>query len=175
MSTIKYIPIETERLTLRKATESDWEIISYLRSDKVVNQFVKRKSAETKDLVLEFLARIDQGIKAETLYYWAITAKPDPTMIGSISLWNFSTDGKKAEVGYDLSPAFHKKGIMAEALKRVIKFGFDTLKFEVIEAYTQSNNKNSIQLLTKQGFELLPDKKDEDNLMNLVFEIKKSE
>lgn len=173
MKVNKYVPINTDRLLLRMPVESDWKKLSYLRSDIEINQFVKRKSAETKDLALEFIIKMKKGIDAETSYYWVITEKPNKSMIGSICLWNFSSDGKKAEVGYDLHPDFQGMGIMDEALKGLMKFTFKNLSFEVIEAYTQHNNKNSVKLLSNNGFQLLPDIKDEANLMNLVFEFRK--
>ncbi len=41
--------IQTERLSLMRLKNSDWEMISYLRTDKNVNEFVNRSSAETKE------------------------------------------------------------------------------------------------------------------------------
>ena len=35
-------------------------------------------------------------------------------MIGSICLWNFTDNQKSAEIGYDLSPKYQRKGIMNE-------------------------------------------------------------
>ncbi len=59
-----YIPkIKTERLLLRELKQSDWEVISYLRSDIDVNRFVKRPSAESKEKALEFISKISNGIK----------------------------------------------------------------------------------------------------------------
>ena len=64
-------------------------------------------------------------------------------------MWNFSSDRKTAELGYDLLPEFFNKGIMSEALQQVILFGQETLKLNTIEAYTHQDNSNSIKLLEK--------------------------
>ena len=78
---------------------------------------------------------------------------------------------KTAEVGYDLSPNFQGEGIMHESLKSVMKFGFDKLKLETIEAFTHKLNGSSIKLLERNGFDLVEGKKDEHNTDNIIYEL----
>lgn len=148
-------------------------MISFLRSDKNVNKFVKRPCAETKEKALEFIKKIYDGVDNGNSYYWKITERNKNKMIGSISLWNFSKNQKTAEIGYDLSPNYQGKGIMSESLKNIIEFGFQKLNLDLIEAYTQYNNENSKKLLERNGFKLVNGKKDEDNENNIVYELKK--
>ncbi len=163
--------IRTERLTLRKLKNSDWESISYLRSDKIVNEFVTRPSAESKDEALEFIAKICNGIENRNMLYWAIAEKGNDQMIGSICLWNFSKDGRTAEVGYDLSPKFQGKGIMSESLKFILEFGFETLDLNLIEAYTSGQNERSKKLLERNHFVIVVGKNDDHNQNNLIYGI----
>ncbi|WP_239001346.1 GNAT family N-acetyltransferase [Elizabethkingia anophelis] len=83
-----------------------------------------------------------------------------------------SADRKTAEVGYDLKPLYHGKGIMSEALVAVIEFGFSTLGLDKIEAFTSRYNEASKSLLLKHNFILNPERTDEDNLDNLIFELR---
>jgi ribosomal-protein-alanine N-acetyltransferase len=83
---------------------------------------------------------------------WAITFKDDSRLIGLICLWNISRKEYKAEVGYELLSAFQGKGITQEALLEVIKFGFDVMKLQKIEAYTHRENIKSTKLLEKFNF-----------------------
>lgn len=172
MKTIHSFPeLETERLQLRKLEESDFERIIYLRSDPVVNQFVKRPKAENREDAIAFIEKISLQFLSGKSIYWVISKKDAEVMLGSICLWNFSEDGKTAELGYDLSPAAQGNGFMDEALKRVLKFGFDDLNFEKIEAYTQKNNQASIKLLKRNGFIKNPERSDPDNPLNIIFEL----
>lgn len=173
MTKTNFTEIETERLLLAKLQTTDWEMISFLRTDETVNKFIKRPTAETKEKALQFIERIRKNVENNLVYYWKITKKGNPTMIGAISLWNFSEDRKTAEVGYDLSPAFQGKGIMSEALKNVIEFGFQKLNVDLIEAYTQYQNESSKKLLERNGFTLVEGKKDADNADNIVYALKK--
>ncbi|WP_420572839.1 GNAT family N-acetyltransferase [Kordia sp.] len=172
MNTNTFPEIQTERLLLRRLQVSDWEVVSYIRSDKKMNEFIKRPIDPSKEAALKFITRINNNIDTNTVYHWVITKQNDPKMIGSICLWNFSEDKKTAEVGYDLSTAFQGKGIMNETLKTILEFGFHTLQLDTIEAYTDRRNESSKRLLEKNQFSIVLGKKDSDNEDNIVYEIK---
>jgi ribosomal-protein-alanine N-acetyltransferase len=167
----KFQELETNRLQLRRLVETDWEMIRYLRSDKELNQFVKRQSAETKEKALAFIVKTNNGIYDGQLYQWCITMKNSPAMIGNICLWNFSKDRKIAEVGYDLSPEFQGKGIMDEAMKAVLYFGFNQLDLGLIEAFTNKRNDSSKNLLLRNNFTWNANRKDPDDLDNIIYEL----
>ncbi|NQX84359.1 MAG: GNAT family N-acetyltransferase [Flavobacteriaceae bacterium] len=167
--------LNTERLILRKIEESDSEVILFLRSDKTINKFIERpENRKIKNIsdAMAYIKKINQETKNKISFSWGITLKNDPKIIGTICLWNFSENYKIAEVGYDLNPVFQRKGIMSEALIRVVDFGFNELNLDNIEAYTDVENEKSKKLLAKNGFILVKDKSDKDKASNVVFEIK---
>lgn len=163
--------LQTDRLVLRRLRETDWKEIQYLRSDEMVNKFVKRSKAETKEKALAFIQRINTELETRKCIYWSISLKNNQEMIGSICLWNFSKDKKTAEVGYDLNPLFHRMGIMNEAMQAVLDFGFQELNLHKIEAFTQRNNEPSLQLLERNNFIQNEERFDQNNPENLIFEI----
>ncbi len=166
--------LKTERLLLRQILETDSKVILYLRSDKDINKFIQRppeRQTNTEADALKHIIKLNKQQENNQSITWAITLKEQPELIGTICLWNFTDHNKTAEVGYDLSPKHQNKGIMTEALLAVIHFGFNSLKCNKIEAYTQKQNANSIKLLKRNGFSLNTTKKDTDNASNLVFEV----
>ena len=168
--------LKTERLFFRKIEESDCDVILFLRSDKTVNKFIERPESErtkNKTDALKFIKKINDGIKSNKFISWGITLKNRPKIIGTICLWNFSKNNKIAEVGYDLNPIFQRKGIMSEALDRIISFGFIELDLDKIEAFTHIENENSKKLLERNGFDLIDNRKDKENISNIIYEIKK--
>jgi ribosomal-protein-alanine N-acetyltransferase len=120
-----------------------------------------------------FISKINDGIHNNEWIYWAISLKDDPTLIGTICLWNFSEDTTAAEIGYELDPAFHGKGIMSEALKKIIEFGFNEIELNSIEAYTHSKNEVSKKLLQKYNFKLDAGRVDKENIDNIIFTLSK--
>jgi ribosomal-protein-alanine N-acetyltransferase len=96
-------------------------------------------------------------------------------MVGSVCLWNISPDRTSAELGYDLHPKFQGKGIMSEAVDAVLKFGFQTIDLQTIEAFTSRYNEASIKLLIRKRFVPDENRRDEDNPDNLIYCLSKRE
>ncbi len=61
---------------------------------------------------------------------------------------------------------------MNEALQAILKFGFTKLELDKIEAYTQTNNENSKNMLLRNKFVLNEKMADEGNPLNSIFELK---
>lgn len=167
--------LTTDRLILRQATPKDTNIIFFLRSNSEVMKYINRPRITEKQEAIDFLEKITKEIEANESLFWAITTDGKPGMIGAISLWNFSDDLLTAEVGYSLHPDFQNQGIMNEALGAVLKFGFDTLHFQTIEAFTNRWNEPSKRMLLRNGFILFPDRIDEGDSNNTIYALKAAE
>jgi ribosomal-protein-alanine N-acetyltransferase len=144
--------LTTERLLLRRLVLSDCEQLLQLRSDEQVNKYLDRPKSTTIQECIEFVHKIDEQLKAGCSY-WVVSLKTDKVLIGTICLWNFNTEKETADLGYELSPAHHGKGIMLEAVKSVIDFGLNVLGLKVILALTHPENEASRKLLKRAGFE----------------------
>ena len=84
---------------------------------------------------------------------WAITLKENPLkLIGTICYWRIQSENYRAELGYMLQQRYWRKGIMKEAILKVIEYGFETLQFHSIEARIHAGNKASAAVLESTGF-----------------------
>lgn len=171
---MNYKELFTERLHLRTLNNSDAEAILFLRSDSIVNAYVQRQPTNTINDAISFIEKIKKSITDNAICYWCLAKKSNSQTIGTICLWNFSEDLKTAEIGYDLHPDAHGKGLMSEALEAVLHFGFTDLKLDTIEAFTHHANTSSLLLLQKQNFEHAKTRHDEENVNNIVFVLEKS-
>lgn len=165
--------IETERLVLKPLDESHVEDILKIRSNEVVNKFVKRIPPKTNYDALDFILTIKKRVQNNESINWGIAYKNQQNLIGTICLWNFSDDRTEAEVGYELLPEYHRKGLMSEALQSVLDFGFNKLSLNEILAFTNKFNENSKSLLLKNNFTLEGGRVDEGFPENLVFSLRK--
>ncbi|MDQ0067299.1 GNAT family N-acetyltransferase [Chryseobacterium lathyri] len=166
--------LETERLLLKEISESHTEDILRIRSNEVINQFVQRNSPKNNYDALQFILTIKERTQNNQTVYLGITCKNQSNLIGTICLWNFSEDRKTAEVGYELLPDYHRKGIMSEALKAVLDYGFNELHLQEILAFTSKLNENSKSLLLKHNFVLEEGRTDDGFPDNIVFRLKKN-
>lgn len=165
--------LESERLILKPINESHVEDILKIRSNEVLNRFVKRILPKNNYDALDFILTIKKRVQNNETFYFGITYKNQQNLLGTICLYRFSEDRTEAEVGYELLPDYHRKGIMSEALSAVLNFGFNELNLQEILAFTNKFNENSKRLLLKNNFVLQQGRTDEGFPDNLVFSLRK--
>ena len=161
----------TERLILRTVTEYDANEVLGIRSNAEINQFLHRNPPKNSFEALEFVLNIKRKSANNEIVFLGITFPDNPKLLGTICLWNFSEDRTVAELGYELLPDYHGKGIMSEAVIGILNYGFKELNLKKIEAFTNKNNFNSIKLLQKSKFVLNENRQDEKFPENLIFEL----
>ena len=153
ISSIPFPTLATERLILRQLEFRDEQEIFFLRSDERVNKYLVAPLAQNVEEAREFINKINTGIANNEWIYWGITLKNDNKLIGTICFWNISTKENKAEIGYVLHPDWQGKGLMQEAIYKVIEYGFEVMKLQSTEAVLHPDNERSIVLLKRTGFE----------------------
>lgn len=144
--------LTTEHLLLRQLSLQDEREIFALRSDEEVNRYLDRQRAQTIEDARAFIENINKGIVKNDWYMWAVTQKGSPALIGTICLWNIVAHRSQAEIGYELLPGFQGKGIMQEAVPRIIRFGFEDMALRSIVAVLSPENLRSVKLLQKHNF-----------------------
>jgi ribosomal-protein-alanine N-acetyltransferase len=142
----------TDRLKIRQLTPEDANQILVIRSNDIVNQFLNRPKTIRIEDAAAFINDINKKIENNESLYWAISMKNSNTLIGTTCMFNFNPEKEMAEIGYELHPDFHGKGIMNEVISTTINYGFTELNLKTIIALTKPANKNSINLLTKNNF-----------------------
>lgn len=155
MLAINFTPfpnLETERLQLRRVVKEDVNEIFALRSNVETMKYIPRPLAKTKEDALEHIAIIDTKIENNEGINWAITLKDNPKLIGIIGHYRIKPENYRAEIGYMLLLEFHGKGIITEAVKEVVNYGFEIMKLHSIEAIIDPENFASEKVLQKNGF-----------------------
>jgi ribosomal-protein-alanine N-acetyltransferase len=155
MLQVKFSPfpaIVTERLVLREVTLNDVNEILFLRSDANVLTYLDKAPEESVEETISFLGRIKKDMENNDGILWGIAFKESDIIIGTICYWRIEKAHYRAEIGYVLHPAHQGKGIMDEAIKAVLQYGFITMKLHSVEANVNPANAASIKLLERNGF-----------------------
>ncbi|QIH37448.1 GNAT family N-acetyltransferase [Flavobacterium sp. Sr18] len=155
MLTINFSPfpnLETERLLLRRVDANDINEIFALRSNPETMKYIPRPLVKTDEDALEHIAMIDSKIDSNEGINWAITLKDNPKLIGVIGHYRIKPENYRAELGYMLLPEYHGKGIVSEAVKEAVKYGFQVMKLNSLEAIIDPENHASAKVLEKNGF-----------------------
>jgi ribosomal-protein-alanine N-acetyltransferase len=155
MITINFTPfqnLETERLLLRRVDNADLKEVIALRSNPETMKYIPRPLVKTDQEGLDHIAMINDKIEANEGINWAITIKDNPQLIGIIGHYRIKPEHHRAEIGYMILPEFSGKGIVTEAVKAVVKYGFEQMKLHSIEAVIDPDNIASAKVLEKNGF-----------------------
>ena len=167
---INFPTLITERLILRNVLDKDYQLFHKLHSDPIVNAFVGRENSSTLQKAQDYILRMSGLVKKKECLFWVITLKNDDNVIGSVCCWNFHLQEGIVEIGYEILSEFKGKGIMTEALKKVIDYTFNQMNASVITAFPSSDNLSSVTILKKLNFEFedKPYNNKHENVKNIV-------
>ncbi len=144
--------LSTENLVLRKMSVNDAEEMFFLRSDADVLKYIDREPARSVEEAVNFIEMINTALANNENINWAICLKDDPKLIGYICFWRIDRENHRAEIGYVLHPAMQGRGLMHEAMKAALHYGFNTMNLHSVEANVNPENQPSIRALEKNGF-----------------------
>lgn len=146
--------METERLILQPRTI---EFLEKLRDSSTEVQMQTFGIDTPKQLNIE-LARNQRLLKLdpETWRQWDILDKNSKKVIGNCGFHNHDARHLRAEVGYWLNAKYRRKGIMKEAIRRVLKFAFEEMNLNRVQACISPDNISSQKVVehlhfTKEG------------------------
>ena len=145
--------IETERLILRRFVETDAQTMfenwaSRLDNLTYVTWDPHPNVDFTKSSIRTWVASYDNP----NYYKWAICLKENPNhVIGDISLVSMDEENSSCEVGYIIGMDYWGRGIMTEALKAVLSYCLDEIRFKEVNACYASLNPASGRVMEKAG------------------------
>ena len=141
--------LESERLILRSWTLEDLDdFYEYAKNDNVGPNagWKPHESKEESEKILKSFIKNNE--------VWAIEYKENKKVIGSIGLHKDEMRmGIKAKMlGYVLSKDYWGEGLMTEAAKEVIKYGFEKEELDLISVRHFRFNDRSKRVIEKCGF-----------------------
>lgn len=145
--------IETERLLLRPFDYKDWQSMQkYWVSDPKIQSMYAEPAYETKEEILGLLEQYIKGYEKEDYYRWAITLKGSDDCIGQIAFFMVSSEHHFAEFEYAIGSEFQRQGLVTEATKALISYGFNQINLHKIQVSHREGNRASQRVIEKCGF-----------------------
>ncbi len=149
--------LKTERTLLRMPALTDSSALSELRSIEEVNRYIKRATSFSVEDAEKLIQKLNNAAKNNESVFWALNVMPEEKLIGTACLWNISVEDERAEIGYELHTEFQGKGLMQEAVAKVIDYGFTQMKLKWIDAVVHGENVTSLKLLERFHFKQNPE------------------
>jgi len=145
--------LTTGRLLLRALTLADAPGIRQLRSNEEVMKYINRPLTLTVEDAENWIRLILTSLANNEGISWCMSLKETPAEpVGTIGLWRIEKEHYRAEIGYMLEPRLHRQGIMYEAIRAVVDYGFREMKLHSIEGRLDARNIASGRVLEKAGF-----------------------
>ncbi|MCA9782919.1 MAG: GNAT family acetyltransferase [Candidatus Cloacimonetes bacterium] len=144
--------LENERLRLRPLRADDAEALFSLHSDPRVMEFWSTTPWTSLDKAHETIREDQRALPLGEHLRLALELKSAPGLVGVCTLYKFSLQSRRAELGYALSPAQQGKGLMHDALRLLLDHAFGTLGLNRVEADIDPRNAASRNCLLRLGF-----------------------
>ena len=145
--------LETDRLRLRRLSVDDAEFILRLLNEPSFIQNIGDRGVRTID---DARAYILKGPIASYEKFgfglWLIEEKGTGAPVGICGLLKRDVL-EDVDIGYALLPEFWSQGYALESASAVVSYAGEKLGLKRVAAVTNSDNKSSIRLLEKMGFQ----------------------
>lgn len=143
--------IRTSRLLLRQFNDEDLLMVHKGLSDPEVVKYygVSYTTVASAKRQMKYFQNLEvRG----TGIWWAVCSADNQVFYGACGFNNYQKQHRKAETGYWLLPDYWGRGLMVEAMSRIIQYGFEHLNLHRIEALVEPENIYSKNLLHSLNF-----------------------
>lgn len=143
-----YMPtLESKHLILRKLSEADAVDMFEYASDPDVSLHTTWEPHKSIQDSFDFIHMILEKYEKNELTDWGIIDKVSGKFIGTSGFVYVHPTHSRAEIGYALSKKYWGKGLMTEAVQEIIRYGFNVLGLNRIEARAEIQNIGSWRVM----------------------------
>jgi ribosomal-protein-alanine N-acetyltransferase len=144
--------LTTQRLVLRETADHDVEAVFEMESDSKAMRYWSRLPMRDISEARAEVERAKGHFPAREGLRWSIVRPGEDRMLGHVSLFDFSEQNRRAEIGYGLASRHWGQGFMREALTAVIDYAFGPLGLRRLEADVDPRNEESLRAVERVGF-----------------------
>jgi RimJ/RimL family protein N-acetyltransferase len=147
------IVIQTKSLTLRFLDEADLSAVYDIFSHSEVMRYWSYPPWTERSQAQEWLIKVQEGYRTGNDLQFGIERRADHVLVGTCTLFQFHAASRRAEIGYALGRAYWGYGYMNMALQALLRYAFETLELNRLEADIDPRNVASARTLERLGFQ----------------------
>ncbi|SES06083.1 GNAT family N-acetyltransferase [Salipaludibacillus aurantiacus] len=148
-----FLPIHTERLILREVTLDDTSALCSIWSDPEVTKYMNITPFSDKSQAEEMISLFNSLSEKKEAVRFAIIEKASGGLLGSCGYNLIDKVNAKTEIGYELSSRHWGKGYGSETVSGLVRYAFESMNMNRIEARVEAENHNSVKMLEKLSFQ----------------------
>jgi ribosomal-protein-alanine N-acetyltransferase len=143
--------IETDRLVLRKIRLEDVDDVFEYTSDPEVARHTSWPLHDSRETSAGFVASLVEDYAKGELAPWGVELKAERKLLGTCGFLSWRIPHGRAEVGYAMNRAYWGRGLMTEAVRALVDYGFERMALHRIEALCDVDNVGSYRVMEKAG------------------------
>lgn len=135
--------LESERILLRQIRMEDLEDLFLLYSNEKIYKYRLGVIKKTKESVEKFIQNSLKEYEAREAMYFAICLKEHPErVIGVAELFGIDKMVEMVNIGYSINEDYWNKGIATEVAGILIRYLFEEIEVNRIQAHVMPENKS---------------------------------
>lgn len=144
--------LQSKRLILDQIKPSDIsDIVTHAGNIKIAENTRSMPNPYHEEDAISWMHMANTGFKEKNNYMFAIRFSDTLEFIGGMGL-TIDKENNRAELGYWLAEDFWNIGLTTEAVKAILKFGFEELKLNKIIAVYLTSNESSGKVMIKKAW-----------------------
>lgn len=144
--------LTTDRLVLRPFTDADAEELFALQSDPRVLRYWDSPPWADRSKVPQFMDGCRRMADETSGARVALERHSDGSFVGWCTFNSWNPDFRSASLGYCLTETAWGQGYATEAARALLRWAFDTLDLNRVQAEADTRNVASARVLEKLGF-----------------------
>jgi ribosomal-protein-alanine N-acetyltransferase len=147
---MSFIQLETARLWLRPFTLNDVDDLHQLWTDPDVRRYLWDDEVISRERAAAIIDESTDSFEKNSYGLWGVFPRENVALVGFGGFWSFHHP-LRLQLLYGIAPEFWNRGLATEVALVLIRYGFEQLSFDRIEASTDAGNEASIRVMEKAG------------------------
>ena len=152
--------LTSSKIKLRALEPEDLDFLYQIENNSSFWEVSHTQTPFSKFILKQYIENVHLDIYEAKQVRFIIEENTSKKAIGTIDIFDFNPQHKRAGIGVLIHPNFQEKGYATEALSILIQYCFSSLNLHQLYANITSDNSKSIQLFTKYNFTKVGVKKD---------------
>ncbi len=143
--------ITTDRTVLRRMRASDEDAVYAYAADPDVARYTSWAPHTSPEETRQFVRRVLDAYLEKRVANWGIELTSERTLIGTGGFGSWDRENGIGEIGYAIGKAYWGQGLMTEAAKAMIDFGFRRMALNRVVIRMDPRNTGSWRVAEKCG------------------------
>jgi len=144
--------LTSSKIKLRALEPEDLDFLYQIENNSSFWEVSHTQTPFSKFILKQYIENAHLDIYEAKQVRFIIEENTSKKAIGTIDIFDFNPQHKRAGIGVLIHPNFQEKGYATEALSLLIQYCFSSLNLHQLYANITSDNSKSIQLFTKYNF-----------------------